>query len=611
MRIEGIGIQKTNAQAATGVSPRLEAGDVLTATVQKAEGDAVVLKTSDGKVFNARLAENAELRQNDKVEFLVAQSGKEGILLRIVYVEPQAEKNTALSAASAAEASILEAFEQAGIKPDARMLVSALVLMRQNGLAPKAALFFALNRMEATPERLAAYQALTSGRGPGETLYEAAQALGGILNGPEPETAHQAQTAEASQLQQTQQTPQTQNGGGAAAPQAEGDAPALQGGTGAPAPDTVRDTAPGTTQPPAQAQGGMAQTVGGHAMQDAAQTTGDQAAQGAARAGDVAPRAAQATGGVQAAQPDARGDGGTTHMVEDLPAPGHNGVMPAGGGPGVPAAPAAHGENAPPVRAELPDPATQNGAVNVPERAVPQARSEAANAPGQAMPQGGAAPDAIPRAAQSESGAARAELKELPSRIFDIFLELTGGEDADDLKKFVSESNAKLEALKFMAEKYDGENMRAVQPRLEQAQAQAKLAQDVTRFVCFELPVHNGEYGTAELYVYRRARGKREIDADNASVLISIPTESFGRVETLLRTENGSLTVTFSVELQGGVDALKENMREFRKSLSASTPYRLGEMRVNPLGERTTVENAEAVLSGDARKNGASIDVKI
>lgn len=583
MRIESIGIQKTGAQAAPGVSPRLEAGDVLTATVQKAEGDAVVLKTSDGKILNARLAENATLAQNDKVEFLVAQSGKDGILLRIVYIEPQAGNNTAVSVSNAAEASLLEAFEQAGIKPDARTLATALTLLRQNGLTPKAALFFALNRMDATPERLAAYRALTSGQGPGETLYEAAQTLGELLGGAE--TAQQAQTAEAVQTPQTQQAQQTQSG---AAPTGEG-APVLRGEAEAPVPGAAKDMAPDATRLPAQAQGEAAQATGDRAARNLAQTTVDQAAQSAAQTADDA----QTT---QTAQPSAQESGGTARASKDVNAPAQSGVAAAKGDADTPAAQTARGETALPARAEPPDSAAQKGTANAPERTVPQ---------------GGAAPEAAAQAAQNESSAARAELKELPSRIFDIFLELTGGEDADDLKKFVSESNAKFEALKFMAEKYDGENMRAVQPRIEQAQAQAKLAQDVTRFVCFELPVHNGEYGTAELYVYRRARGKGEIDADNASVLISIPTESFGRVETLLRTENGSLTVTFSVERQGGVDALKEHMREFRKSLSASTPYRLGEMRVNPLRERTTVENAEAVLSGGTRKNRASIDVKI
>ncbi|HMM32904.1 MAG TPA: hypothetical protein PKB13_14135, partial [Clostridia bacterium] len=202
-------------------------------------------------------------------------------------------------------------------------------------------------------------------------------------------------------------------------------------------------------------------------------------------------------------------------------------------------------------------------------------------------------------------------LKELPKRILDVFLELTGSQGGEDIKKFVSSSGGRLEALKFMAEKYDEESVRTMQPQLARAQEQAKLAQDVTRFLCYQLPVHNGEYGTAELYVYKKAKGKGKIDADNASVLISIPTERFGRVETLLRTENKTLTLGFSVEKESGVGELKEGVRELRKTLSATTPYHLGEMRVSQLVERTTVETAEAVLTGGIKRNGTSIDLKI
>jgi hypothetical protein len=203
-----------------------------------------------------------------------------------------------------------------------------------------------------------------------------------------------------------------------------------------------------------------------------------------------------------------------------------------------------------------------------------------------------------------------AELKELQKRILDLFLRLTGSESGADIEKFISESKERREALKFLTGKYDEDSMRLVQPELTRAEAQSKLAEDVTRFSYYQLPVYNGEYGTAELFVYRRAKSKGKIDADNASVLISIPTESFGRVETLLRTELGTLSINFSVERQSGINVLKEGVREFRKTLAAKTKYHLGEMRVGEMKERTTVENAESVLRGGAIRNGA-IDVKI
>lgn len=557
MRIDGIGIQKTGSpQAAGAQSAALETGDVLTATVQRAEGDAVVLKTSDGKLLNARLAENAALNQNDKVEFLVTQSGREGLVLRIVYVEPQAA--AAQAALSEAESALLQALAQSGAQPDARTLAAALALVRQNGLTPKAALFFASNRLEPTPERLAAYRELAQGRGPGEVLYDAAKTLsehfGEPLAAQAPETgATQGGTLPAAQ----------------ALGEAQGGAPVLQ---------------------PHEAQREAAQT----GVFESAQTVPE----AAAPKPETALNAPAPEGAAGEAMRQTQGEAAQQAQGENAQASAPAQQSEAGGVQG-----AKQAKTAPQTQSAVREsPAQPPQTARKAEAAATELKGEAAAADAARAPQGAAQGGA--------SVSAESQLKELPARILGLFLELTGNEGGEDVKKFVSSSGERLEALKFMAGNYDEESVRSVQPQLERAEAQTKLAQDVTRFVCYQLPVHNGEYGTAELYVYRRAKNRGKIDADNATVLISIPTESFGRVETLLRAENKSLAVTFSVERESGIETLKEGVRELRKTLGASTDYRLGEMRVTELKERTTVENAEAVLSGGAKKTG-SIDLKI
>ena len=72
MRIDQLAIQKANVTQTQSAQPSaaLETGDVLTATVQKTDGSAVVLKTSDGKLLNARLAENAPLPKTIRWSFL-------------------------------------------------------------------------------------------------------------------------------------------------------------------------------------------------------------------------------------------------------------------------------------------------------------------------------------------------------------------------------------------------------------------------------------------------------------------------------------------------------------------------------------------------------------
>lgn len=598
MRIDQLAIQKANVTQTQSAQPSaaLETGDVLTATVQKTDGSAVVLKTSDGKLLNARLAENASLAQNDKVEFLVTQSGKDGLVLRIVYVEPQTADPALHPFSGAAENALSEALLQTGITPDARTLHAALALMRENGLSPKTALFFALNRMEATPERIAAYQALTAGQGPGETLYEVAQALSAAFG----ESLNQSAPQQADAVQWNGQSPAAQVNG------------ADQ--TAAQLPEQAQAQAQKAVQPPVQtqtfAQASPQQAEG--ASQNVTQTQPV-----APQPGSKAPAALQ----VPAQENSQSGSQQTLAPTQHAQQPGtlaartSESAMPAYNGNAQDASSAAPHNDVLNARAQT---------VGVQE-AKPQLLERQAE-----LPQGVQLVDVAEQLPEKEPNVQaqqltqenakttsdiplveRESIKELPRQILDVFLELTGSVGSEDIKKFVSSSGGRLEALKFMAEKYDEESVRNMQPQLARAQEQAKLAQDVTRFLCYQLPVHNGEYGTAELYVYRKAKGKGKIDADNASVLISIPTESFGRVETLLRTENKTLTLNFSVEKESGVGALKEGVRELRKTLSSATPYHLGEMRVSQLVERTTVENAEAVLTGGVKRNGMSVDLKI
>lgn len=606
-----MGIQKTGGVETQNAQPSatLETGDALTATVQKADGGTVVLKTSDGKLLNARLAENASLVQNDKVEFLVTQSGKDGLVLRIVYVEPQTAEAAFKVFSSAAENALAEALSQAGIAPDSRTLQTALALMHQNGLSSKAALFFALNRMEATPERIAAYQALTAGQGPGETLYEAAKALSSALGEP----FAQGDSEQSDAARSVQQSPGTQQNRAAQANGTEQTTAQTQTQTAERLPAQAQSAA----QPPAQTQAFAQQAEG--VPSNIAQTQPNVMPQPGSQTPAVIQVPAHAEeaprGGVQQSQPTMQGV-----PQNEAPAAAQSGLageslLPAQieNGRAVSAnAPEAHPSQA---RAQADEAQAQPAAQQEEQPLVHNAKATGTAPKAAAKEVHGATVQQQPeQAAQAPSEtlhSAGEGLKELPKRILDVFLELTGSQGGEDIKKFVSSSGGRLEALKFMAEKYDEESVRTMQPQLARAQEQARLAQDVTRFLCYQLPVHNGEYGTAELYVYKKAKGKGKIDADNASVLISIPTERFGRVETLLRTENKTLTLGFSVEKESGVGELKEGVRELRKNLSATTPYHLGEMRVSQLVERTTVETAEAILTGGIKRNGTSIDLKI
>jgi hypothetical protein len=384
--------------------------------------------------------ENAILNQNDRVEFIVTQSGDDGLVLRIAYVEPHVSEAVPQAAASAAEAALLELFEQSGIRPDARTLASALRMMQQNGFTLKAAFFFALNRMNPTPERLFAYQALTSGQNVGETLYNAAQSLHTLLTQSPDRTQAPAQVqAYAPTQAQTQaQTP--------AQTHAQAQAPVHE---------QIQMQVPIQDQTQAETQANMQPT----------QQNGVQTAAGELRAADAQQSAVSSTG----AQNIAGADNALDAQIATQSASAGQGLnTPNGEGNAV-----REGEIAAPAQI-----APQTEAAQVQSLAEPV---EEAVKTVQSIPMKETAATAL-TSAKGGLPPNAAELKELQKRILDLFLRLSGSESGADIEKFISESKERREALKFLTGKYDEDSMRLVQPELTRAEAQSKLAEDVTRF---------------------------------------------------------------------------------------------------------------------------------
>lgn len=571
MRVEPIVRQGALTDVQAEQRPALpQKGDVIRATVLSQEGESVSLKGEDGRVFNARLVSGIMLLPNDIAELMVSESTADRLILRLVFVEPAPQSGVAAEIVlpahtaihNADTAALFEAFTSLHMKPSTQTLANASRVMKEYGVDAKTAVFFAVNDIEPTNESIKAFQTLAEGKTIGKALYALSQSVASTLD----ETAGQADDAKAELPQPAENAPKT----------------------------VPQDTA---------------------ANKNAAQNT---VADGAKEA---LPRFAAYVSKTMPQQGTAAKD---TSQVAALNAESREGTpLPDGGAQifnrngNVVGAAATQVKTA----STAQTPAVQTG-INV---QVASAEPAEATTPSENR---GDASLVINQYIESEETAAYA-LKDLYTsneppitggqtqgaqslarKILSIFTKVDESLHAQTLKAAAEQMPYKLAQLQKLLKNTELSSKETISSQLSEVNAQAKLTQDISRFICMQIPIRQNGYDSAELYIYKRNRKGATIDAENTSVILGLSTQNMGRVEALIRVENRNISITFSVENEAAISAFRERSMELYKTISTMR-YSLAEFKVTALNEPATPANADELLTASMQKTGASIDVRV
>lgn len=559
MRVEPIARQGALTDVQAEQRPALpQKGDVIRATVLSQEGESVSLKGEDGRVFNARLASETMLLPNDIAELMVIESTVDKLILRLVFVEPAPQGGVAAETVRTAQtatsntdtAALIDVFASLHIKPSAQTLATAAYVMERYGADAKTAVFFAANDIVATGESIKAFQTLTEGKTIGKTLYAISQSIGGAF-------------AEATG-------------------EAGGVKPAL--------PQPAVNTQETVPQDIATADKNAAQnTVADGAKEVSPQTT--------ANVSETVPQQDTAAKGmVQNTTPNAAPregmpmpDGGAQMFENEGNAAGAGGIQGKAASTAQP-------------------PAAQTG-IN-----VQAASAELADARGDALLTNQSLEVEDTAAYTSKeppvTGGQSQGAQSLAEKILSVFTKVDESLDAQTLKTAAEQTPYKLAQLQKLIKNIEIGNKETISSQLSEVNAQAKLTQDISRFICMQIPIRQNGYDSAELYIYKRNRKGARIDAENTSVILGLSTQNMGRVEALIRVENRSISLTFGVENEAAIPAFRERSMELYKTLSGMR-YSLAEFKVSALSEPATPANAEELLMVSMQKTGASIDYRV
>lgn len=543
--------QAASMPVSSGNTTGLKNGDVIMASVERIEGDTLMLRVSSGALLRAALQGECCYILGDAIEAAVSHSGGTCLLTIL---------------------NVTRAGAQVSPENTARMITSQTlpdmlaVLSRNPGMDAATARFLASHGVADTPENIASLAQLSRGGSIGSLL-------GGILDViSQPDRSLLPQGGNAAEtLPQQFNTPQPLMAG-AETPQA-----AIRSEAGLPhsaahilQPATSSASVPNTPETPIPAGGVNAMPV---SVQAAGTPLEYEITQNTA-----APAAQKQAQQIYKAEEV----GGQMQTIVPMAVQTEAGSEQAAVQPGTMQALAQGREDA--------EQLVSAGAIILPDDETAVPGRDVPVASGERLPQ------------EKLEGRLRETIREL--------LIHPDGETGAHIKKTVSELPQALKTLKSLLFQSDIYNKEICMKSTDQALRQTEMA-DKARFEHMQLPVvlQDGEYRTAELFVFRQPEKRKAAGEAGISILVALDTQHIGRVEALIKESGGSISLEFRLEQPEITETLKQSAAAIAQAAEAGG-YRLTGIRFAGLEKRTTVLNADEAIP-EAGRTAYGIDVTI
>ncbi|MGI6586731.1 MAG: flagellar hook-length control protein FliK [Lutisporaceae bacterium] len=192
------------------------------------------------------------------------------------------------------------------------------------------------------------------------------------------------------------------------------------------------------------------------------------------------------------------------------------------------------------------------------------------------------------------------ELMEIKAHIRRVFLEprqLKEGKDVSDQLKDIAKLGEKLES--YLNKSGDKD------PEIKEALSNLKDSIDFIRNInqhsnYLQLPLMiNGDTSTAKLYVFKEDKRNKQINPEDATVVIVLDLANLGHLESMIRVKGKSVSLTFRVENKNIGAILRKNGDSLKKSLNEKG-YSLNPIRIIGMEQPFSLLSMEAMINESA-----------
>ncbi|MHB1313923.1 MAG: flagellar hook-length control protein FliK [Christensenellales bacterium] len=199
----------------------------------------------------------------------------------------------------------------------------------------------------------------------------------------------------------------------------------------------------------------------------------------------------------------------------------------------------------------------------------------------------------------------------IADRILSLFMVLDGEKNGEEIKNAGNDLQEKLFSLKNMIRNADIKDSMAVESKVDELLCRFRLAVQTKGFAYIQIPLKlNEDYGTAELYVYKRKKHRGKTDAQNTTIQLCLSMQNIGRMEALIRVEEKNVTILFKLEKESFMQAVKDKAVRLYKDLQR-IGYHLSDTKVQKLSKNTTAANAEEILAAASSRVPVYLDYRI
>ena len=179
-----------------------------------------------------------------------------------------------------------------------------------------------------------------------------------------------------------------------------------------------------------------------------------------------------------------------------------------------------------------------------------------------------------------------------------------------NVKNVYKEIYQNLELIKTQIKSSDMPTKNEVLNKIDTIQNNIKFINEVnsnTSYIQIPLKMWDNTT-TGELYVLKKNKKKKAIDADNATVFLSLNTQNLGQVDFLIGFKNKNINLNLRLENSKIIDFIKANYKELHERLE-NKGYKLVNIKYKLIDENINLLNADEYAIKEEKNT--SIDYKI
>ncbi len=202
------------------------------------------------------------------------------------------------------------------------------------------------------------------------------------------------------------------------------------------------------------------------------------------------------------------------------------------------------------------------------------------------------------------------ELKEIKEAIKKVFMEPGQLEDS-------KEASEKLKDIAQLGEKLEGylNEKGGKDPEIRDALSNLRDSLDFIKNInqhanYMQLPLLiNGDTSTAKLYVFKEGKRSRQINPEDATVVVALDLKSLGHLESMIKVKGRTVNVTFRVENKEIGTVLEKNSNMLKEALKEKG-YSLNPVRVVNTGQPFSLLSLEAAIN-ESTSDKINFDMRI